>query len=79
MLQSFLFHKEDGSTASEYDANGDGIFNIEDYQDDPRIDWTSGQDDGDDMLDPSDLIYTFSDGVDDDGNGYVTISLDGIL
>lgn len=61
----------DGTTASAHDANGDGIFNIQDYAEDARIDWTIGQDRGDDMLDPSDLIYTFSDGVDDDGNGYV--------
>ncbi len=61
----------DGSTAERHDANGDGIFNIQDYLQDPRIDWSSGQDRGDDILDPSDLIYTFSDGIDDDGNGYV--------
>ena len=61
----------DGSTANGHDANADGLFNIQDYLEDPRIDWTSGQDRGDDILDPSDLIYTFSDGVDDDGNGYV--------
>ncbi len=61
----------DGSTSPEYDANGDGLFNIDDYIDDSRVDITAGQDWGDERLDPSDLIYTFSDGVDDDGNGYV--------
>ncbi len=63
--------RADGLEASSHDANEDGIFNIEDYLEDPRVDWTSGQERGDDMLDPSDLIYTFSDGVDDDGNGYI--------
>ena len=61
----------DGTTAETHDANGDGIFNVQDYRQDSRIDWTIGQDRADDILDPSDLIYTFSDGVDDDGNGYV--------
>ena len=32
MLQNFSSQREDGSTASEHDANGDGIFNIEDYE-----------------------------------------------
>ena len=79
LVNKFYLHAEelpipqfsDGSTASEHDANGDGLFNIQDYRQDPRIDWSSGQDRGDDILDPSDLIYTFSDGIDDDGNGYV--------
>lgn len=61
----------DGQTLGEYDVNGDGVFNIDDYQNDPRVDITAGQDWGDDVLDPSDLIAAFSDGVDDDGNGYV--------
>ncbi len=53
------------------DLDGNGIFNISDYAEDGRIDITAGRDRADDRLDPSDLIYTFSDGVDDDGNGYV--------
>jgi len=60
----------DGIDALAHDANGDGVFNITDYDGDPRVDITAGVDDADDMLDPSDLIYTFSDGTDDDGNGY---------
>jgi hypothetical protein len=79
-----------------YDCNGDGIFNILDYKDDPRFTgvvpgekcYQDGdrQYKGDDskrpdrqkgdlnrncILDPGDLIEMFSDGVDDDGNGYV--------
>ena len=56
---------------STWDHNGDTVFNIDDYADDPRIDPTAGQDVADDLLDPSDLIATFSDGVDDDANGFV--------
>ena len=56
-----------------YDANGDGVFNVHDYADDPRVC------DGDPMLggnlngilDAGDLIAAFSDGIDDDGNGYI--------
>ncbi len=59
-----------GVEASSHDANGDGLVNITDYEDDPRVDITAGVDAADGLLDPSDLIYTFSDGVDDDGNGY---------
>ncbi|MBN2800026.1 MAG: VCBS repeat-containing protein [Deltaproteobacteria bacterium] len=57
--------------ASDYDANGDGVFNIRDWDLDPRVDPTAGVDPADGMLDPSDLIATFSDGHDDDGNGYI--------
>ena len=53
------------------DLDGNGIINIQDYAEDPRVDPTSGVDSADDRLDPSDLIATFSDGIDDDGNGYI--------
>ena len=75
---------------SGYDCNGDGIFNVADYRDDPRIaPVQAGQKcfkdhdqnkPGDDrilgdvnrncILDAGDLILLFSDGVDDDANGY---------
>jgi hypothetical protein len=61
---------EDGVEYDSHDANEDGVVNIADYASDPRIDIEAGVDDADDKLDPSDLIYTFSDGVDDDENGY---------
>ena len=61
----------DGSEASAYDVDGNGIVNVRDYADDARIDITAGRDVADFHLDPSDLLATFSDGVDDDGNGYI--------
>lgn len=57
--------------ASSPDANGDGVVNIDDWASDTRVRPDAGVDRADDVLDPSDLIHTFSDGVDDDGNGYV--------
>jgi hypothetical protein len=52
-----------------FDCNGDGIFTVSDYAEDPRLE--SGDVNGNGVLDAGDLILTFSDGVDDDGNGYV--------
>lgn len=57
--------------ASSHDANGDGVVNIDDYAADTRVRADAGVDAADGVLDPSDLITVFSDGVDDDGNGYV--------
>lgn len=54
-----------------HDADGNGVVNIQDYALDMRMDITAGVDEADEMLDPSDLIALFSDGVDDDGNGFV--------
>ncbi len=75
-----------------YDCNGDGVFNVADYRDDPRIspvvtgdkcfdgmdpqkptttDRIQGDVNHNCLLDPGDLILMFSDGKDDDGNGYV--------
>ena len=66
--------------ATSYDANGDGVFNVRDYTSagpdqmptpatitDPRVSDVNGNG----ILDPEDLIQIFSDGKDDDGNGYV--------
>ncbi len=56
-----------------FDRNRDGVFNIRDY----LADDTHAQDsrvsdaNGNGVIDPEDLIFLFSDGVDDDGNGYV--------
>jgi len=50
-----------------YDANADGVFNIKDYASDSRVIDV----DGNGIVDPRDLILTFSDGADDDGNGYI--------
>jgi hypothetical protein len=50
-----------------HDHNGDGIFTVSDYAADSRV--TDRNDNG--RLDAGDLILTFSDCRDDDGNGYV--------
>ncbi len=50
-----------------YDVNGDGAFNVFDYESDSRVVDLNGNG----VIDPEDLIRTFSDGNDDDGNGYV--------
>ncbi|KON30918.1 hypothetical protein AC480_00090 [miscellaneous Crenarchaeota group archaeon SMTZ1-55] len=54
-------------TQGVFDVNGDGVFNIQDYADDPRAFDANGNG----VLDPGDLIAIFSDGVDDDANGYI--------
>lgn len=52
--------------ASTYDKNGDGQVNVADYDGDPRIatPYLHGP------ITAEDLIVAFSDGKDDDGNGY---------
>lgn len=59
-----------GRDKGTWDYDGNGVVNVSDWAEDPRVDWDAGRDAADGMLDPSDLIYTFSDSVDDDGNGY---------
>ncbi|MEO8994231.1 MAG: S8 family serine peptidase [Rhodanobacter sp.] len=50
-----------------YDCNGDGVFNMADYANDARVyDFN-----GNGFKDPQDLIHIFSNGVDNDNNGYV--------
>ena len=61
----------DGTESTTYDVDGNGLVNVQDYAQDLRVDWAAGQARGDGMLDPSDLLYTFEDGVDDDANGFV--------
>ena len=63
------------SYTAAYDANGDGVFNIDDYacdsrvkavlDSDPRRNGPAG------VLVPEDLTLAFSDGTDADGNGFV--------
>jgi hypothetical protein len=52
-----------------YDRNGDGKVSVSDWA--GQVAPTAGEDEADGLLDPSDLIGTFSDGSDADGNGYV--------
>ena len=57
--------------ANAYDANGDGAFNVDDYAA-TRASASAGRPrTGPPALDAEDLIHAFSDGTDDDGNGFV--------
>ena len=58
-------------TGDGWDIDGNGLVNVQDWAEDPRVLIDAGVDVADHMLDPSDLIYTFSDGIDDDMNGYI--------
>jgi hypothetical protein len=53
--------------ATDYDADNNGSFDIRDYLGDSRV--FDVNENG--RIDPGDLIEIFSDGGDDDGNGYV--------
>ncbi|MCC7536450.1 MAG: S8 family serine peptidase, partial [Deltaproteobacteria bacterium] len=55
------------STPGVHDLNGDGVFNMRDWDADARV--TDLNENG--FTDPQDLIAIFSDGVDDDANGYI--------
>lgn len=63
--------RADGTTADAWDIDNNGIVNVQDYADDARVTMDMGRDFADDLLDPSDLLFAFSDGIDDDGNGFV--------
>jgi hypothetical protein len=60
-----------------FDCNGDGVLTISDYAVTPTLEppASDGHPQGDKnnngKLDAGDLILNFSDGIDDDGNGYV--------
>ncbi len=60
-----------GAAACPYDCNGDGAVNVNDYANDPRVAITAGDEEADALLDASDLIATFSNHDDADGNGFV--------
>lgn len=66
-----LPQRADGSTIGSYDLDGNGIVNVLDYAEDPRVGAASGNELAAGLLDPSDLLAVFSDGIDDDGNGFV--------
>ncbi len=50
-----------------HDANKDGRFSVKDYQKDTRV-FDSNKNG---IIEPGDLIAIFSNGIDEDGNGYV--------
>ncbi|WP_438032180.1 FG-GAP-like repeat-containing protein [Sorangium sp. So ce204] len=66
----------DGALAG-FDCNGDGVFSVADYRDTPELTPAAsegrphGDRNGNGQLDAGDLILNFSDGSDDDQNGYV--------
>jgi uncharacterized membrane protein YgcG len=49
-----------------YDLDGDGALDVDDYRNDPRVHDANGNR----QLDAEDLIRAFSDGADDDHNGF---------
>jgi len=56
----------------EWDLNGDGVFDLIDYACDDRVQTDTPKGVGPvGMFEPQDLLIGFSDGADDDGNGYV--------
>ncbi len=65
--------EDSGNESDPYDRNGDGVFNIDDYRGSDRFFADSRVSDlnGNGIWDPEDLIFAFSDGVDDDENGYI--------
>jgi hypothetical protein len=60
-----------------FDCNGDGVLSVNDYKDTPGLEPPAseghplGDKNRNGILDPGDLILNFSDGIDDDKNGYV--------
>ena len=59
----------DAAGSDPYDHDRNGRFTATDYSEDPRV----GDRNANEVIDPEDLILSpdLSDGVDDDGNGYV--------
>ncbi|MEC9073408.1 MAG: S8 family serine peptidase, partial [Myxococcota bacterium] len=60
--------------ADDFDTDGSGWFDIRDYAagaDSPEAALEEWDTNGNGMLDPQDLLQKCSDGVDDDGNGYI--------
>jgi hypothetical protein len=64
-----------GTDCAVYDCNGDGVFNLADYADDPRVNDvvqnSANRAGPGGMMTPQDLIIAFSDTSDADSNGYV--------
>ncbi len=60
------------SHAGDWDLNGDAVFNLLDYSCDNRVQTDTPKGVGPaGMFEPQDVLIAFSDGVDDDHNGYV--------
>ena len=52
------------------DINGDNVFNLRDFACDSRVSLGAANNVNPDLLEPQDLLIAFSDGDDDDGNGF---------
>jgi hypothetical protein len=64
--------RANASSCGVYDCNGDAVFNVEDYADDPRVDLGDPRRVGPPgVITPQDLMIAFSDGADGDSNGFV--------
>jgi subtilase family protein len=64
--------KADATSCGAYDCNGDGVFNLADYANDPRVDLSDPRRVGPPgVITPQDVIIAFSDGADGDSNGFV--------
>jgi subtilase family protein/VCBS repeat protein len=64
--------KADATPCGAYDCNGDGVFNVGDYANDPRVNLGDPRRVGPPgVITPQDLIIAFSDGSDGDSNGFV--------
>ncbi len=60
------------TNAGAWDLNGDGVFNLIDYGCDGRVERDTAKGVGPPgVFEPQDVLIAFSDGSDDDGNGYV--------
>jgi hypothetical protein len=62
--------EEAGSPCPAEDCDGDGVLTVDDYAGHAGVDVSDGDTESDAILDGSDLIAAFSDGTDDEGNGY---------
>jgi hypothetical protein len=57
---------------TQYDCNGDSVFNVVDYAGDTRVNLSDSRRVGPPgVMVPQDLLIAFSDGTDDDDNGFV--------
>jgi FG-GAP repeat protein len=57
---------------TQYDCNGDGVFNVDDYSSDSRVSLSDPRRVGPaGVLTPQDLLIAFSNGNDGDSNGFV--------
>lgn len=76
-LDETIYPSDDAATRAGFDCNGDGIITVADYAETPTLlplateTNPRGDKNNNGVLDAGDLILNLSDGIDDDGNGYV--------